>query len=392
MAKERTGAILAIVATASALGPFSNTIYAPTLPAVRDTFQTTNVWAGATVSSYAFVLALSQFLAGPVADRFSARRVLIGGLLLYSGASVLAYLAPSVEVFLVARALQAAGAATGLVTGGAIVADRYPPEARARPMAALQTFNAIGGSLGPVVGSALGVAFAWQSNSLALVAAGLGLALAAALGLPDLRPPAQRLTFDGVAEVLRFPVTAGVVMLGCLQFFGQFVFVAYMPLVLRELARVPEAAVGVLFLPQTGGVLVGSHLGGRLAERYGPRPVLAATAWLTCLFTLLYAGVVAAPPGDWMLAWLTLFNAAGAVSLGLGVPAQLTTMVERFSAKRGAAVGTYASLRYLGAAAGPLVAGAVLDHFGVASGFGVAAAAMGLGAVVAQALLRPRRA
>ncbi|MBI4491983.1 MAG: MFS transporter [Chloroflexi bacterium] len=357
--------------------------YAPILVALRDAFQTTNAWAGATVSVYGLALACSQLVAGPLADRFSAKRLLVGGLLLYSGASVLAYLAGQVEVFLLARALQGAGAATGLVVGGAVITDRFPHATRTRAMAALQMFNTVGGTLGAILGSAIAVVFIWQANSLVLAAAGLLVAGAAAAFLPQVAAPAQRLSLSAVGAVLRYRATRGVLLLAFVQWFAQFIYVAYTPAVLRERAGLAEAAIGLIFLPNPLGVFVGAHLGGRLAGRYSARRLIFVGAWLAIAWTALYVASVLLAPAAWLPVALALCFGGFSLGLGLGVPAQLTLMVERFARNRGAAVGTYASLRYFGGALGPLATGLMLDRFGLASGFATATLVMALGAIAA---------
>src|SRR5919205_2089777 len=163
--------VLYLAGMASFLGPASIGVYTPSLVALREAFNTSNALAGATVSVFAIVLAASQLLYGPVIDRFSGKVVLAGGLLLFGLASLLAAWSPHVGLFLVARGLQAAGVAAGLVVGGAFVSDRFPPERRAAAMGTLQSFNAFGGSLGPVIGSAvIALGFVWQGDFVVLAA------------------------------------------------------------------------------------------------------------------------------------------------------------------------------------------------------------------------------
>jgi predicted MFS family arabinose efflux permease len=360
----------------------ANLIYAPSLVAIRETYQTTNAMVGLTVAVYGLLLATCQLLAGPVADRFSAKRVLVGGLVLYSLSSALAFAAGTIEVFILARAIQATGAATGLVVGGAIVTDRYPPETRARAMGTLQMANAVGGTLGPVTGSLLANFFPWQADSVVLLLAGVALAVAAARFLPDVSAPAQRLTLEATLQVMRYPVTAAVLLMAAGQWFAQFVFIAYVPFLLRERVGLPESVLGLLLLPITLGVFTGSNLGGRFAERWGARKVVFGAVWTTSVFTLLAALVGWLDVSAWTIPALAAALLGYGLSLGTSVPPQLAMMVERFTRNRGAAVGTYASLRYFGGAAGPAVTGLLLEPFGVAAAF----AASG-GLIVAATLL-----
>lgn len=387
MRKDGLRRTLAIVAASSALGPFANVIYAPSLVALRDFYQTTNTLAGASVAVFGLVLALAQMAAGPITDRFSAKRVLVGGLLLYCAGDMLAYLAGAIETFILARALQAAGAAAGLVVGGAIVTDRFPAAERARPMATLQMANAVGGTLGPLLGSGIAEVFGWRTNSLALLVAGLALAAAAARYLPDFAAPAQRFTASTMLAVVRYRVTAGVLLATACQFFAHYTFISYMPVVLRERVGVPQALLGFLFLPLTLSVFVGSHLGGGLGARYGPRTLVFGGSWATAAATLVFGLVVLLPPEFWTVPALATCLAVYGLSVGVAVPGQMMMMVERFARDRGAAMGTYASLRYLGAAAGPVATGLVLERFGLASAFLSAGLLMAAATVAAHGLI-----
>ena len=62
-----------------------------------------------TVSAYTVVLASLLLFSGSTADRFGRRRTLVAGLAVFSGASLLCSVAPSVEWLVVARVLQAVG-------------------------------------------------------------------------------------------------------------------------------------------------------------------------------------------------------------------------------------------------------------------------------------------
>src|ERR671930_49555 len=91
--------LLYLAGLASFLGPASISIYTPSLVALRESFNTSNALAGATVSVFSIVLAASQLLYGPVVDRFSGKVVLASGLVLFGAASLLAAWAPHIGVF-----------------------------------------------------------------------------------------------------------------------------------------------------------------------------------------------------------------------------------------------------------------------------------------------------
>src|ERR687886_33520 len=193
--------LLYLAGLASFLGPASISIYTPSLVALRESFHTSNALAGATVSAFSIVLAASQLLYGPVIDRFSRKVVL----------------------------------AAGLVVGGALVSDRFPPQRRASAMGTLQSFNAFGASLGPVIGSGIiDLGFAWQADFVALAIAGLLVALGVAWLLPAQAAPAERFSPGAILAVLRLPATLAVTLLGFAQYYGHVSLITFAPVVLRE--------------------------------------------------------------------------------------------------------------------------------------------------------------
>jgi DHA1 family bicyclomycin/chloramphenicol resistance-like MFS transporter len=380
---------LYLAGAASFLGPASISIYTPSLVALRESFNTSNALAGATVSVFAIVLAASQLLYGPVIDRFSGKVALAGGLLVFGLASLLAAWTPHIGLFLVARGLQAAGVAAGLVVGGALVSDRFPPHRRAAAMGTLQSFNALGGSLGPVIGSTIiALGFVWQADFVALAVAGLLIATGVWWLLPRQAAPAERFSLGAILAVLRLPTTLTVALLGFAQYYGHVSLITFAPVLLREHAGLEPQWIGLLLLPQTLGVMFGATLGGRLADRWGRRRVALLGAGLTTTCYGAYTAIAALVPGAAAVPLLALAQAGFGLTMGMGVAAQLVLMVEWLPARRGTAVGTYAAVRYTGAALGPLIGGVLLDRLALWSPFAVGTLLLTAVALLAARLLQ----
>ena len=134
-----------------------------------------------------YLIAFGSFLlvAGRLGDLLGRRRVLLGGLALFVGASALCGLAPNVETLVAARVLQGLGGAFASAVVLAIIAIEYPtPRQRSRAMSLYIFVSVGGGSLGLVAGGLLTQAISWHWIFFVNVPIGLA-ALAAARALID---------------------------------------------------------------------------------------------------------------------------------------------------------------------------------------------------------------
>ncbi len=123
----------------------------------------------------AYLLASTVLIAGigRLGDLFGRRLLLLGGLALFSVASLLAAAAPSLAVLIVARAFQGAGAAAMMALAMAFVSETVPQERIGSVMGLFGTTSAVGTALGPSLGGLLIATFGWPSIFLIAVPFGI---------------------------------------------------------------------------------------------------------------------------------------------------------------------------------------------------------------------------
>jgi MFS family permease len=154
----------------------------------------------------AYLLAITTLIVGMgrLGDIFGRRRLLTAGIAMFSAASFVAALAPSLWLLVAARAAQGLGAAAMMALAMAMVGGAVPKEHTGRAMGLLATMSAVGTALGPSLG---GVLVAWAGwPAIFAVNVPLGL-LAFALvrrHLPADRPApvGGRPAFDFVGALL----------------------------------------------------------------------------------------------------------------------------------------------------------------------------------------------
>jgi MFS family permease len=132
-------------------------------------------------------------LGARLGDRYGHRRVLLAGVVLFAGVSVLGATAQEVVQLVVARALQGAVAAVCVPQALRLLLDAAPAGKRRR--AALATWSATGaaaGALGLLVGGALTDLFGWRAVFWVNVPVGLLLAAAIRTLVPRSPTPVDR--------------------------------------------------------------------------------------------------------------------------------------------------------------------------------------------------------
>ena len=154
------------------------------------------------VSLYAVAFAAALAPLGRLADVLGRRILFVGGVTVFTASSLAAALAPSVEVLLMARGVQAVGAAAMIPSSLGIVLAHSAPERRVAALGMWTASASVAAVAGPVVGGALVEVLDWRALFLVNVPLGVALA-AAALRLPR-----------GDRQSGRLPDLAGSLVLG----------------------------------------------------------------------------------------------------------------------------------------------------------------------------------
>jgi len=154
----------------------------------------------------AYLLAITTLIVsvGRLGDITGRRRLLLAGISLFTAASVLCGVAPTLWLLIAARAAQGLGAAIMMALTMAFVGETVPKEKTGSAMGLLGTMSAIGTALGPSLGGALISGLGWRAVFLVNAPLGVLTLLLAYRYLPvDRRgPKTDRAGFDSVGTLL----------------------------------------------------------------------------------------------------------------------------------------------------------------------------------------------
>lgn len=315
----------------------------PTIEAALDTDQATVTWV-----LTAYLLSASVFtpIIGRVGDKVGKERMLVAALAALAVGSLLAAMATSIGVLILARVIQGIGGGVLPLTFG-IIRDEFPRDKVAGAVGTAAALLAVGGGVGLViagpvvdalsyhwlfwipmamtivatvatafyipesperapgrinVGTAL-LLSAWLVALLLAVSQGhtwgwtsgrvVGLFVAAAVLLPTWVVAESR-SADPLVDMrmMRIPTVWTVNLVALLFGAGMYSMFAFLP----QFLQTPEAAgygfgasvteSGLLLLPQTVASFIAGVLAGRLAHRLGSKLLLVIGASLTALGTL----------------------------------------------------------------------------------------------------------
>ena len=395
------------------MASIDQTIVATALPAIAGTLGDVErvSWV---VVSYLLATTIAAPVYGRLGDVLGRRRMLLVALAIFVGASLLCALAPSVLLLSGARILQGLGGGGLMTTSQALVGEVVPPRERGRYQGYLASIFVASSTFGPVAGGWMTQQFGWQSVFLVNLPVGVAASLMV-LRLPRRAGSGGRLQFDSLGLLLfilfvtplllalerlqhfdpaSLPVAGLLVALSVVSLLlllrqerraaspllpvkllrqaaiwrpdlmaacvGAIIvsMVTFVPIWLQVVRGIEPGRVGLMLLPMTAGIALGSIFTGRMMARTG-RTAIFPSFGLAITATALLLLAVAAP----MLSntAVPVLFVVFSVSLGTAMPVvQLTVQLVAGRANLGAAAASVQFSRSVGAAFGTAIVGAVL--------------------------------
>ena len=171
------------------------------------------------MTGYTLVFGGLMLLGGRAADVFSARRVLLAGLAVFTAASLLSGVSGGAATLLGGRAAQGLGAALMSPAALSLVTTRFDGSERAKALGAWSAISGAGAALGLVLGGVLTSAAGWRWVFFINVPVGLALVLAVPMLFPAAALHVGRATVD-VPGALIVTTTTGAAIYGLINVGG----------------------------------------------------------------------------------------------------------------------------------------------------------------------------
>ncbi|MGG5577309.1 MFS transporter [Myroides sp. C15-4] len=173
---------------------FVETIYSPALPSITQHFQVTETQALLTISTYFIAFAFGVIWWGIQSDYIGRRKAMIWGLSTYMVASLVALVAPTFEIVLVARVMAAFGIAVGSVITQTMMRDVYTGAELSKVFSIMGIALSISPVLGLLLGGLTVSTFAHFGVFALLAALALVLVIKAYFQLPETKQTQDKIT------------------------------------------------------------------------------------------------------------------------------------------------------------------------------------------------------
>lgn len=347
MSSVRLAATLAMV---FALSPLAIDLYLPTFPAIADALNVPMQDVAITISVYILGLSVGQFVGGPVSDYQGRRPVLFFGLSLFCVASLVLALAQTIELFWLARFVQALGGGCASVVVPAMIRDRTEGQESAKLFALIALITIIAPAMAPALGTLIFSLSGWRAvfYVLAIYAAVVGLVtwrylhvVPRAKGRPVGNLLARYRHVLGNAVAMRYLLAQG------LAFGVMMTFLANASLVYMTHYGVGEASFSVLFACNIVAMAVINRINSYLLGRVSAAKVLVGFLCLQSAAAVLLLTITALAPPLWLVVPLVMLMVG---SLGGVIGNSQSCMLQFFPDHSGIAAALLGSGQYLIAA------------------------------------------
>jgi EmrB/QacA subfamily drug resistance transporter len=444
--ERRSGWTLAIVSIALFMTALDNLVVGVALPSIRLDLGGSIESLEWTVNAYTLTFAVLLITGAALGDRFGRKRMFVIGLGIFTFASALAAVAPTIETLIATRALQGLGAAIVLPLTLTLLSEAVAPEKRGMALGIWAGVSGLGVALGPFVGGAVVEGIAWQWIFWLNVPIGLVLLPLAARLLNESHGPAHHLDVRGLvlagtglfgltfgivratalgwtSPIVTISIGAGVALVAAFlwwelrapapmlplrffrsrafaasngvsfaMFFGVFGSIFLLSQFFQTAQGYSPFEAGLRTLPWTGVPMIVAPIAGLLSDRIGSRPLMVAGLALQSV-ALFWLAAIASPDTAYT-SLIAPFVIAGTGMALVFAPSANAVLGAVRAEEAGQASGATNAIRELGGVMGVAVLATVFSAHGsygspqafsdgVVAALPIGAAVLALGAVIA---------
>ncbi|PRR82621.1 MFS transporter [Clostridium vincentii] len=154
--------ILLIVVMVTFMATLDSSIVSVALPVMAKVLNVTSVGVQLVVTSYLIIISATILIFGRLGDILGKTKVFKFGLAVFTLGSLLCGITESLPILVLARVIQAIGAAGFMANTQGIITEVFPTKERGKALGITGTFVALGALVGPPVGGFIVDGLSWE--------------------------------------------------------------------------------------------------------------------------------------------------------------------------------------------------------------------------------------
>ncbi|WP_414833877.1 multidrug effflux MFS transporter [Afifella sp. YEN Y35] len=325
----------------TATGPLALHILVGAVPGLQRSFGGDYGRLQLTLTVFLAGIGVAQLGYGLLSERFGRRPVLLAGLGLYTVASAACAFAPSIEILLVCRTLQAVGGCAGMVMSRAIVRDLFGRSRSASLYGYITMAMALAPAVSPTIGSYFDLWLSWRWSFVFLSLFGVAATVGAACLLPETRRATSELDLSGwfraYGRLAIRPAFLAYSLNTAFTMAAWYTFIAGMPFILVEVEGLPQSTYGLLVMLVLSAYATGNFLSGRFSARLGSDRMIFGGGIVSLVGACLFTAVAESGAGG-PLVWFLVMS-VNVLGNGITQPNGIASALSIDPPRAGAAAG-----------------------------------------------------
>lgn len=347
------------------IGTFSLHVLLPALPAIAAAMRVPAHAAQLLISLSILSIALGNLMVAPLSDRYGRRRTVLFSLGLFVIGSAAGIVAPTLDLLVLARVLQAFGGGAAMSVMRATILDHFGPARAASALAATATAILVAPMLAPTLGGLVLELLDWRAVFALSGILGFSVFLFASRNLRDTRKadpaagPSLRY-WSSYRRLLGSREYMAFLVFGSCMVSMVYTFVTGAPYVAIDVLGVSPARFGLLLFFPAVASFAGFMVAARVTGRVGGQRMMRMGAIIAFAGTLSMAGLALA--GVWHPLALFIPGMAIGFANAIAAPSSTIGAISRDPTIAGAASGLLGFLQLVTAAASTQLVAALTGH------------------------------
>jgi DHA1 family bicyclomycin/chloramphenicol resistance-like MFS transporter len=347
------------------IGTFSLHVLLPALPAIAVAMRVPAHAAQLLISLSILSIALGNLMVAPLSDRYGRRRTVLFSLGLFVIGSAAGIVAPTLDLLVLARVLQAFGGGAAMSVMRATILDHFGPARAASALAATATAILVAPMLAPTLGGLVLELLDWRAVFALSGILGFSVFLFASRNLRDTRKadpaagPSLRY-WSSYRRLLGSREYIAFLVFGSCMVSMVYTFVTGAPYVAIDVLGVSPARFGLLLFFPAVASFAGFMVAARVTGRVGGQRMMRMGAIIAFAGTLSMAGLALA--GVWHPLALFIPGMAIGFANAIAAPSSTIGAISRDPTIAGAASGLLGFLQLVTAAASTQLVAALTGH------------------------------